>query len=131
MPWEYYNPNPVQTDGVGDCSVRAVAKALDISWEKSFTLLSANAFLMGDVISSDIVWGSVLRQHGFFKKIVPNTCPDCYTVKDFCNDHKTGTYVVKTQDHVATVINGTLYDSWPSEMKTVIYYWEKGEKENA
>lgn len=129
MPWEYYNPNPVQTDGVGDCSVRAIAKALDISWEKAFALLSVNAFLMGDVISADVVCGSVLRQHGFIKEIVPNTCPDCYTVKDFCEDHPNGTFVVKSQDHVATVVNGTLFDSWPSENKIVIYFWTNNKEE--
>ena len=78
---------------------------------------------MGTVQVDDLVWGSILRQHGFSRQMVEDTCPNCYTVDMFCEDHPKGTYVVKSQDHVATVIDGTLYDSWPSGGKTVLYFW--------
>ena len=125
-----YNPNPVRNDGaVGDCAVRAIAKALDISWEKVYTKLSLNGFLMGDIPNSDLVWGSVLREEGFVREIVPNTCPECYTVADFCEDHPDGIYVIKSENHVATVVDGVLYDSWNSEMKIPIYYWTNKKEE--
>lgn len=125
-----YNPNPVRNDGgVGDCAVRAIAKALDISWEKAYTKLSLNGFLMGDIPNSDLVWGSVLREEGFVREIVPNTCPECYTVADFCEDHPEGIYVIKSENHVATVVDGVLYDSWNSEMKIPIYYWTNEKEE--
>lgn len=127
MAWIMYDPNPVRSDGVGDCSIRAVSKALDTTWEKAFSLLATNAYLMGDVPSSDVVWGSVLRQHGFTRHVMPNECPDCYTVERFAAEHPTGTYVVKSEGHVATIYNGNLYDSWPSENKIVIYYWTNSE----
>ena len=124
--YEYYNPNPVRPEGrAGDCAVRAVAKALDISWEESYAKLTMNGFLMGDMPSSDLVWGSVLREHGFKRELIPNTCPNCYTVADFCADNPEGTFAVKSDGHVATVIDGVLYDSWNSEMKTPIYVWRK------
>lgn len=121
-----YEPNPVRT-GAGDCAVRAIAKALGLSWEEAYTRLSANGFQMGNVISADEVWGSLLRQNGFTRYLVENTCPDCYSVEDFSNDHPNGLYVVKSENHVATIVNGTLYDSWPSQDKTVIYFWTKEE----
>lgn len=125
-----YNPNPVRNDGgVGDCAVRAIAKALDISWEKAYAKLSLNGFLMGDIPNSDLVWGSVLREEGFVREIVPNTCPECYTVAEFCNDYPKGIYVIKSENHVATVIDGVLYDSWNSEMKIPIYYWTNEKEE--
>lgn len=128
MSWTYYNPNPVRQDGeVGDCAVRAVAKALGISWEAAHVRLSFNAYLMGDIQNSDLVWGSVLRKAGFVREIVPNTCPDCYTVRDFCEDHPYGIFVIKSENHVAIVIDGVLYDSWNSEMKIPIYYWTRKE----
>ena len=128
MAWTQYNPNPVHPDGgVGDCAVRAIAKALDISWEQAYTKLSVNGFAMGDIPNSDIVWGSVLRANGFVREIVPNTCPDCYTVGEFCRDHPKGTFVIKSENHVATVIDGMLYDSWNSSMKIPIYYWTRKE----
>lgn len=124
--WVMFVNNPVGIN-TGDCAVRAVAKALNITWEEAYTKLATNGFLMGDMPSSDRVWGSVLRQHGFIREIVPNTCPDCYTVEDFCTDHPEGTYVVKSQDHVATVVDGVLFDSWDSSMNTPIYVWRKDE----
>lgn len=126
MGWVLYEPNPVRT-GAGDCAVRAIAKALGLSWEEAYTRLSANGFQMGNVISADEVWGSVLRQAGFTRHLVENTCPDCYSVENFSNDHPNGLYVVKSENHVATIVNGTLYDSWPSQDKTVIYFWTKEE----
>ena len=122
MAWEMYEPNPIRTGAI-DCAVRAIAKALDVSWEKAHVMLSVNSFLMGSVQVDDDVWGSILRQHGFKRQIVSNSCPNCYTVDMFCEDHPKGTYVVKSQDHVATVRNGTLFDSWPSGGKTVLYFW--------
>ena len=126
--WQYYNPNPVRQSGVGDCSVRAVAKALDLTWEEAYVRLALNGYLMGDVISSDLVWGAALREAGFSREVIPNTCPDCYTVEQFCKDHPNGVYVMKSNGHVATVVDGILYDSWNSEMNVPIYYWFKPER---
>lgn len=123
-----YNPNPVRPEGgAGDCAVRAISMALGVGWEEAYALLSTNGFLMGEMPSSDLVWGSVLRQQGFVKEILPNTCPECYTVKDFCNDHPKGIYVVKSNGHTAAVVDGDLYDSWDSSMNVPIYIWKKGE----
>lgn len=126
--WIEYRNNPVRSDGVGDCTVRAISKALDLTWEQAYVRLALNGFLMGDVISSDTVWGALLRQNGFRRHVVPDTCPDCYTVAQFCEDHPKGTYVIKSEGHVATVVDGNLYDSWNSEGQTVIYYWTKDEE---
>jgi hypothetical protein len=123
----YYNPNPVGRS-VGDCAVRAISKALDIDWEDAYAKIVVNGFRMGDMPSSDSVWGAVLRQNGFYKKLIPNTCPDCYTAQDFCEDHPNGTYVIGLGGHVATVINGDLYDSWNSSYELPQFYWYKKEK---
>jgi hypothetical protein len=84
---------------------------------------------MGDLPNSDLVWSSLLRQHGFRREIIPDTCPECYTVADFCDDHANGTYVLKSENHVATVVDGTLYDSWNSELNIPQYYWGKGKED--
>ena len=126
--WEYFNPNPVGRIAVGDCSVRAVAKALDISWEEAYAKISANGFLMGDVISSDSVWSSVLRQNGFRRYVIPNDCPDCYTAEEFAQEHPEGTYVLGFGGHVATVVDGVIYDSWDSSQEIPIYYWTNEEQ---
>lgn len=124
--WIKYNPNPTGRS-VGDCAVRAVAKALNIDWETAYSMICANGFAMGDMPSSDSVWGSVLRQNGFYRKALSNHCPDCYTVEEFCYDHPIGTYVLGIGGHVATVVDGDLYDSWDSRKEIPIYVWYRKE----
>ena len=124
--WRKYNPNPVQRS-VGDCAVRAVAAALGVDWETAYALIAENGFLMGDMPSSNSVWGAVLRQHGFSRKTLPNTCPDCYTMEQFAEDHPEGIYVVGTGNHVATIIDGEIWDAWDSSKEVPVYYWQKEE----
>lgn len=120
--FRYYNLNPAGRR-VGDCSVRAVAKALDISWETAYSLISAEGFKMRDMPSSDSVWGAVLKEHGFSRSAIPNTCPACYTAEMFCRDNPHGTFVLGFGGHVATVYNGDLYDSWDSSNEIPVYVW--------
>ena len=121
-----YNPNPTGRN-VGDCAVRAVAKALNISWEDAYAKITANGYAMGDMPSSDSVWGSVLRQNGFYREVIPNNCPDCYTAKDFSKDNPYGVFVLGFGGHVATVVDGDLYDSWNSENEIPMYVWYRKE----
>ena len=110
---------------VGDCAIRAVSVALNVDWETAYALIAKAGFLMGDMPSSNSVWGAVLRQHGFIRKSLSNTCPDCYTAEDFCEDHPRGTFVLGFGNHVATVIDGNLYDAWDSSQEVPQYYWER------
>ncbi len=124
MAWKKYNPNPLQRS-VGDCAVRAVALALGIDWETAYAMIAANGYQMGDMPSSNAVFGSVLRQHGFYRAGVDNQCPDCYTAADFAFEHPRGVYVLGFGNHVATVIDGDIYDSWDSSREIPQYYWYK------
>ncbi len=122
--WKYFNPNPSGRN-VGDCSIRAVSAALGVDWETAYAMIAKAGFNMNDVISSNSVWGAVLRMNGFYRHILPNTCPDCYTIEEFAEDHPKGTFVVGTGNHVVTVKNGEIWDSWDSSMEIPIYYWSR------
>lgn len=122
--WQEYNPSPTGRR-VGDCAVRAIAKALDIDWEQAYAKIAIDGFLMGDMPSSDSVWGAVLRQNGFSRSVIPNNCPDCYTAEDFCRDNPKGTFVLGFGGHVATVKDGVLYDSWDSSKEIPQFVWHK------
>ena len=124
--WIKYNPNPTGRS-VGDCAVRAISKALDIDWENAYVLLAVNGYAMGDMPSSDSVWGSVLRQNGFYRLNIPNSCPECYTAEDFCRDYSKGIYVLGFGGHVATVQDGDLYDSWDSSKEIPQFMWFRKE----
>ena len=123
-----FNPNPASRR-VGDCAVRAIAAALDVDWERAFALLAVNAFQMGDLPNSDSVWGSVLRQHGFYRTSIPDSCPDCYTASEFAIDHPAGVYVLGFGGHVATVKDGVIYDAWDSSNEIPQFVWHKREGE--
>jgi len=120
--WRYFNNNPTGRN-VGDCAVRAVSVALGVDWEESFDLITDAAREMGDMPSADSVWGAVLRMHGFYRKAIPNYCDDCYTAADFARDHPKGVYVLGFGGHVATVLDGEIWDSWDSSNEIPAYFW--------
>ena len=122
--YESFNPNPSKKR-VGDCTIRAISKALNQSWDKTYVNLCVYGLMLSDMPSANAVWGAFLKSRGFERHIVPNTCPDCYTLSDFCNDYPHGTYVVGFDGHVATVVDGKVYDSWDSRNETPIYYWKR------
>lgn len=125
--WELYNTNPTGKH-VGDCTVRALTKALDLTWDQAYSMLAMQGYIMGDMPSSNAVFGAVLKANGFTREVIPNECPDCYTLEDFANDHPAGTFVVGMSGHVATVIDGVIYDAWHSESEIPIYVWRKDEE---
>lgn len=120
--WRYYNPNPLGRS-VGDCAVRAVAAALGVDWESAYSMLASNGYLMGDLPQANSVIAATLRRNGFYKAVIPDTCPDCYTAEMFCQDHPEGVYVLGFGTHVATVIDGELWDSWDSSQEIPIYFF--------
>lgn len=120
--WKKFNNNPTGR-AVGDCAVRAVSAALGVDWETAYALMAINGYSMGDMPSSNSVWGAVLRQHGFYRFNLPDNCPDCYTFGDFAVDNPRGVFVVGTGTHVATIIDGNLMDAWDSSGEPVAFVW--------
>ena len=120
--YRYYNPSPVGNI-TRDCVIRAVSAALDISWDEAFDLVADRAKQMGQTMDENAVYGSILRQVGFYRAVPPNTCPDCLTAREFCLDHPEGIYVLGFTGHVAAVIDGQVWDSFDSSDMIVNYYW--------
>lgn len=125
--WRKFNNNPAGRV-VGDCAVRAVSVALGTDWETAYNLIADAGFNMADMPSSDAVWGAVLRQNGFYRKAIPDSCPNCYTAEDFAKDNPRGIFVLGFGGHVATVVDGDLYDSWDSSQEIPVYVWYRPEK---
>ena len=80
---------------------------------------------MADMPSSNAVWGAYLRSKGFKKRTLEDSCPECYTLRDFCMDHSKGLYVVQTGNHVVTVQDANYFDTWDSGDEIVVFYWTK------
>lgn len=119
-----FNTNPVN-NLVGDCTVRAVSVLTDQTWDDTYLWLVTEGFVIKDMPSSNEVWGSYLKHNGFKKTVIPDTCPNCYTVKDFCMDYPKGRFLLSTGSHVIAVVDGNYYDTWDSGDELPIYYWER------
>ena len=124
--WQYINLNP-RNKCVGDCTVRAISTATDNGWMETYLDLCLFGLLMADMPSANSVTTAYLRNKGFHRRTIPDDCPDCYTIEDFCKDHPKGTFVIGTGSHLTTVIDGCLWDSWDSRNETPVYYFEKSE----
>lgn len=123
--YKYFNNNPLGRRTVGDCSVRAVSKALGISWDEAHDMLADMSKQMGTIMNDNDVISAVLRMNGFYRENLPCTTRDCYTVREFARDFPVGTYVLGTGSHVVAVIDGNYYDSWQSGDESIMYFWTK------
>lgn len=124
MAYVFYNPNPVGRFVI-DCMPRAVAKVLDVDWDTASVLLCNAAISMGTVECSNESIAAVLRKNGFYRAVIDNECPDCYTAENFCNEHSKGTYVLGFGQHVCACIDGILFDTTDPSMDIPMYYWYK------
>lgn len=120
----FTNPNPVN-NLVGDCVIRGISIVKDQSWLKTYDDVCLKGRDLFNMPSSNSVWNAYLIDSGFSRKTIPDTCPHCYTIKDFCYDHPIGEYLLATGTHVVAVIDGDYYDTWDSGDEVPIYYYER------
>lgn len=117
-----YNPNPLGK-AVGDCTVRAIAKATNQTWDKAFLELCIVGFELADMPSANAVWGEYLKRKGFKRYSLP--CDDICTVRQFAAENKNGTFVLALSGHVVAVIDGKYCDAWDSGNEEVLYVWRR------
>lgn len=120
--WIETNLNPCRRI-VGDCAVRAVAIALNISWEDAYIMLADMGLQMCEIMNANSVIDAVLHEHGFYKEVLPPFRNDSYTAEKFCRDNPVGVYVLGFGTHVATVIDGNLMDAWNSSSEIPQVVW--------
>lgn len=128
--WIYLNKNPLGKH-TGDCVVRACSFAIGQSWDKTYRELCEKGYSLAEMPSWNNVWWSYLKDKGFSRHIIPDTCPDCYTVNDFCRDHPQGTFVLfiphssEGSGHAVAVKDGDVYDTGDSTSQSPLAYWRK------
>lgn len=119
-----YNANPLRNQ-VGDCVVRAIARAEGKSWDEVYAGVCLEGAYLGDMPTANTVWGSYLRRLGYKR-----TAVDCgdkmdYSVVDYCGDHPTGVYILALPSHVVAVCDGRYFDTWDCGNECVLYSWQK------
>lgn len=122
--WVYANPNPCRTEEP-DCVVRAISIATGHSWyevHRELCFLSREKCTMPSV---NWLWELYLKQHGFEKFLLPDSCPSCLTVRRFCDRYTDGVYVIGTGTHAVAVIDGDYLDAWDSGDEIVTTYFKR------
>lgn len=122
--YEYYNPNPAGRR-VGDCTVRAMCKALSLDWLPALMLLTAKAVEIYDMPSSNAVSGALLRDFGFERKTIGVDQNGPPTASTLLLEHPCGTVVIAFSGHIATAVDGVIYDSWDSRNEIPLYFYER------
>jgi len=124
--WIYANPNPCRKEEP-DCVIRAVSIATDQSWKRTHSDLCTLSRDKCTMPSVNWLWGLYLLRHGFRKFLLPDNCPQCMTVRDFCRMYPEGTYVLGTGTHAVAAVNGNWYDIWDSGDETITIFYERSE----
>ena len=122
--YQFYNANP-NAARVGDCTIRAISRVLNQSWEKTYIEICLEGLVMYDMPDANQVWGKYLTDNNFTRHFIPNECSNCYTVRQFAEEHKEGRYVLAIPGHVVACIDGTYFDTFDSGDCVPIYYWEE------
>ena len=120
--WIRCNPNPGNKE-VPDCVIRAICIALRKRWVEVYDDLAALGRVEFNMPSADAVWGKYLYQKGFEPFLLPNSCPRCITVNQFCQLFPYGKYIIGTGSHAVTVIDGNYFDTYDSGGMIPSYYW--------
>lgn len=124
MSFIHCNPNP-KGRNTGDCVIRAIAICTDRSWDDVYADVCYQGLVDASMPSENSVWGNYLRKNGFRSSVIPNECPDCYTIADFASEHPQGRYILATGTHVVACIDGNYYDAWDSGNEIPAYLWRK------
>lgn len=119
-----YNENPCKKRTI-DCSVRALSVLLDKSWGDVYFDLCLLGYTMCDMPLSKAVINEYLKDLGYKKEVIPDTCPFCYSVREFALDHPYGRYLLATDNHTVVVIDGNYVDSFDSGESIPLFYWYK------
>lgn len=121
MEFTQYNANP---DGhnVGDCVVRAISTALMQSWDRTHRDICLLSRIMRNMPSGNGVWQEYLDLRGWRRYDGGDV-----TVKEFCQKHPHGRYVLALDGHVVAAVDGRFLDTWNSGDKKVIYIWRRSD----
>jgi len=124
----YYQPNEKDLkDKVGDCQIRALCKALGLSWVQAFDLTipicrELQTYTIFDCDPEKT--RSAMEKLGFIYTGISNAKGTKRpTIQQFAASHPTGTYIVKVSRHVVAVVDGKFYDTWDSGSKSMYGYY--------
>lgn len=120
-----YNINPLGKK-TGDCSIRAVAVATGLGWDKAFEGLTASAYRLKTVPDDTEAVEDFLVRQGFkIGKIKVPKGGKRPTVAQFAEMHPDMYVVLRVANHLTCSGRGNYVDIWDCGDKSVYKYWYK------
>lgn len=132
MEFEKTNINP-KGRKTGDCSSRAIATTLGISWEEALTMQTEEALKCYYDPTSKQVVEKVLSRFGYIKMKQPRKADGKkYTVNELnqilTKKQMQEGVLVTVANHHTCIKDGKVKDTWDCRRKSVGNYYVKGEE---
>lgn len=122
---KYYIEFKSQRKRAADCTVRALMKLLEVTWQEAYDeLCKAGRKCMRMPDEIDCV-RMTIESFGYKKVSIPvEKGSKRPTVASFAEQHKQGRFLLNVANHVVACVDGHYYDSWDCGEKCVYNYWE-------
>lgn len=115
----YLNVNPNKTKR-NDCVTRAISLASGLSYSTVRKKLFHTARLLGCCKLCNTCYSHLIEK---VLCAVPKNC-DCMTVNDFAFLHPNGTYLLRMDGHITTLIDNCVYDIFDCRRHLITNAWE-------
>lgn len=131
----YYQPNAKDIkDKFGDCTIRALSKALNCTWLEAFDRMIpfCREAQVSNIFDCDIkTRKGIMERLGFdYTGISVSDGKERPTVAKFAEKHRSGTFILNVAHHEVACVDGKYYDTWDSGRKSLYGYFTLRE-ENA
>jgi len=124
--YEYDNANPHNRLS-GDCVIRALAVAMDKSWEQVYKDLTEIGLKTGYVQNDEKCYEKYLKSEGWIKCSEPRNWDNTrMKVYQFLKFNKEGNLIANVgSHHIVAIKEGKVHDIWNSSLVTMHSYWRK------
>lgn len=118
--FKYLNVNP-QKLTIEDCVARAITLASGLPYEEVWRKLWLTAELYECDTLCKFCYSNFITNVLKYKEV------NCHnmTVGEFADRHPFGTYLVRIEGHLSTIINGCVYDIWDCRDALCDTVWKK------
>jgi hypothetical protein len=128
MEYINYNKNP-KGRKTGDCVIRAIATALDETWQDTYYDIFSFCLLKCVMPDDKEGYKAYLKHKGLDAQKMPRRADRTrYTVREFADEiaQEGKTYILSLAGHLTCLKGSKLYDIWDCSGKSVGNYWIVG-----
>lgn len=123
----YYQPNDKDLkDNYGDCAIRTICKAEDLSWLDAYDMMYKFSREVQCPMNCKYGFEHILKKNGYVYTGISNKKGTKRpTVDSFVKEHPEGTYVLIVANHYVCSKDGHYFDTWDSGDCSMYGYWLK------